>query len=178
MIVIQYAANILTSLRFFLTFFILFTNPFSVSFFILYAACGISDMLDGYVARATNTATSTGALLDSLADIFFLVIVCFKVIPAVTLPPYFLYWGILIIIIRMSAYLVGFKKYRKFSSLHTWLNKLSGLLLFCAPLLYLTLGIEKVGLLLIGVTFISALEELLLTIRSESLDRNQKGLFF
>ena len=49
---------------------ILFTvNPFSIKFFIIYTYCGISDMLDGTIARKTETSTELGSILDGLADL-------------------------------------------------------------------------------------------------------------
>ena len=48
-----------------------FTEPFTVLCSAIYALCGLTDILDGVVARATGTDDERGARLDTLADCFF-----------------------------------------------------------------------------------------------------------
>lgn len=70
--------NVLTSIRFLAgpIFFYTFLNDlFLISFFILILS-GITDVLDGYVARKLGTSSDRGAYLDVTAD-FFLILICF-----------------------------------------------------------------------------------------------------
>jgi len=70
--------NALTSIRFLAgpIFFYAFLNgSFSVSIFILVLS-GLTDVLDGYVARKMGTSSNKGAYLDVTAD-FVLIIICF-----------------------------------------------------------------------------------------------------
>ena len=64
-------ANIITVSRIGLAVWMIFTEPLSPCFYILYAVCGLTDMIDGTVARITNTQSKMGALLDSVADMVF-----------------------------------------------------------------------------------------------------------
>ncbi|MGL4697295.1 CDP-alcohol phosphatidyltransferase family protein [Enterococcus larvae] len=173
----KYAANIITTIRLLVACLLLFTRALSPLFFLLYIICGISDMLDGFVARKTNTATSTGAVLDSLGDLVFLAVAAIKLLPVLHLPSWVLWWALLVALIRLLSYLIGYIKYRKFASLHTYLNKLTGLLLFLSPLLYLVLGAVSLALIVIAAAIISACEELFITLQSKELDRDRKGLF-
>ena len=50
---------------------LLFTDPLSVPFFAVYVSCGLSDVLDGTVARRTHAESRSGARLDTVADIVF-----------------------------------------------------------------------------------------------------------
>ncbi|WP_086347682.1 CDP-alcohol phosphatidyltransferase family protein [Candidatus Enterococcus clewellii] len=172
------AANIVTGLRLLLTLLLLFTEPLSFIFFSLYLSCGISDMLDGYIARKTNTASSTGAILDSIADSLFLLVTAIKLLPVLHLPTWLLCWTLFVLAIRLLSYLVGFVKYRQFVSLHTYLNKLTGLLLFLSPLLYLFLSINILGIILVILAVASACEECWITFISKTVDRDRKSLFF
>lgn len=52
------------------------TETFSIPFYIIYFYCGISDMLDGYIARKIKNTSQIGAILDSIADIIFEIIIC------------------------------------------------------------------------------------------------------
>ena len=56
-------ANIITGLRILASLALLFFPAFSAPFTVLYLAAGISDMVDGAVARRTNGGTELGALL-------------------------------------------------------------------------------------------------------------------
>ena len=63
--------NIITLLRIAGSMGLLFCNVTGVVFWIIYGLCGISDIVDGWLARKLKCVTKTGALLDSLADICF-----------------------------------------------------------------------------------------------------------
>ena len=45
-------------------------KPLSAEFFCLYALTGVTDVLDGFIARKTKTAGDFGARLDSIADLY------------------------------------------------------------------------------------------------------------
>ena len=64
---------------------LLFTSVFSLPFWILYVWCGVSDMIDGALARKMGATSNLGAKIDSIADLMFVVIAFAKVIPALTM---------------------------------------------------------------------------------------------
>ena len=70
-------ANIITSSRILCSICLLLSPVFSVAFYIMYLFCGITDMVDGTIARKTKSVSETGARLDTVADIVF-VAVCFE----------------------------------------------------------------------------------------------------
>lgn len=51
--------------------YVLFFLDYFVVFAILYCISGLTDLLDGYLARKLNQVTKSGQLLDSIADILF-----------------------------------------------------------------------------------------------------------
>ena len=69
-------ANIITSCRILLSIILLFCPLFSIIFYIMYLFCGITDMVDGTIARKTKSVSELGARLDTVADSVF-VAVCF-----------------------------------------------------------------------------------------------------
>lgn len=75
--------NILTSIRFFLIpiFYIVYfsslDNRFIISI-IIFLLSGITDVLDGHIARKYHTVTKWGTLLDPLADKLMLLTVLFS----------------------------------------------------------------------------------------------------
>ena len=63
-------ANWITLLRILCSLTLLFCMPLSLPFYVLYTAAGLSDILDGFIARKTNTVTKFGAKLDTFAEDF------------------------------------------------------------------------------------------------------------
>lgn len=167
---IRYLANLLTVCRMLCSVLLLGTVPFSSAFYVLYTLCGITDVADGAVARKTQTVSKTGAMLDSAADVIFVAAVLGKLIPVLRLSKW-IWCGILLVsVIRCLSYLIGALKYRCFAALHTVLNKLTGLLLFCAPYVAGFCNAEAVFRVLCIVAGISAAEELAITVFSKRFD--------
>ena len=77
----KHIANILTSCRILGSVLLLFIPAFSLGFYIIYFFCGLSDMLDGTIARKTNTVSSFGSKLDTAADFVFMTICALKLLP-------------------------------------------------------------------------------------------------
>ena len=127
-------ANLITSCRILLSLLLLFFPALSPGFYGLYLAAGLSDMLDGFVARRTNSASPLGAKLDSMADIVFLAVCLIKLLPVLALPVWLWVWAGLIALLRLLNILSGFVCRKKLVLLHTGANKLTGALLFLLPL--------------------------------------------
>ena len=62
-------ANIITSCRIVSSIGMLFCPVLSARFWILYLFCGMTDMVDGTIARKTKAVSEFGARLDTVADI-------------------------------------------------------------------------------------------------------------
>ena len=66
-------ANIITAIRIVCSIALLLFLAFSPLFYTLYIAAGISDMIDGTVARKTGTVSALESKLDTAADFVFVV---------------------------------------------------------------------------------------------------------
>lgn len=170
-------ANLITSLRIICSFLILAVAPFSNSFFVFYLICGLTDMIDGYVARKTKSVSEAGALLDSVADFCFLACVAVKVIPVIIIPRWLLILIGAIFLIRVITYIIGFIRFRKLASLHTVLNKLTGLALFISPIFYPVSGINAIGIIVGSIALLSAIEEQIIVIQNQSLEKDIRSIF-
>ena len=73
--------NCITILRIIGTASLIFITPLSVPFFIIYTVSGISDVLDGTIARLTKNETTFGKRLDSIADLAFYAVMLIKIFP-------------------------------------------------------------------------------------------------
>ena len=70
--------NICTMLRIVGTVGLLLIRPLTLPFYLLYTFCGITDVLDGTIARATNSTSEFGARLDGIADLIFYAVMIVK----------------------------------------------------------------------------------------------------
>ena len=122
--------NIITALRIPWAICLLFIYPASVAFWAIYGVCGISDMLDGYLARRLHAESKTGAVLDSVADICFVACCAIRLIPVVHIPTWLWIWAGVIVAIKIINQVSSLIVCKRFCFLHTTANKLSGLLLF------------------------------------------------
>jgi CDP-diacylglycerol--glycerol-3-phosphate 3-phosphatidyltransferase len=113
---------------------LLFCQVFSPSFYALYIAGGVSDMLDGYVARKTDTVSKSGAKLDTIADYVFVVICLIKLLPVIRLSAWQYVWIGIIAFIKVVNIISGFAVQKTFVTVHSVMNKVTGLLLFLLPL--------------------------------------------
>ena len=124
--------NIMTLLRIAGSLGLLFCDVANDSFWIIYALCGISDVVDGWLARKLKCVTKTGALLDSLADICFVACLCPLLLPILELPQWLWLWAGVIVAIKIVNQTSALVMYGCFQFPHTLANKITGFLLFIA----------------------------------------------
>ena len=65
---------------------LLLVDAITVPFWILYLIAGITDILDGFLARRWGVESKFGGRLDSLADFVFVLTVGYKFFPLLKLP--------------------------------------------------------------------------------------------
>ena len=127
-------ANSITLIRILCSIGILFCPVFSVAFYALYIAAGLSDMMDGWVARRTHTASAFGAKLDTIADIVFVIACLVKLLPVLDIPIWLYVWIGIIAVIKVINIVSGYVVQKQFLAIHSTMNKVTGLLLFVLPL--------------------------------------------
>lgn len=153
--------------------------PLSVSFFILYTLCGFSDVLDGWLARLTKQQSEFGAKLDSFSDLLFYAILLGKIFPFLwTLLPKGIWIVVgIIFAIRILSYVVAAIRYKRFASLHTYLNKATGFALFLVPYcLGRPWGVGYCSFVCV-VGALASTEELLIHLRSSRYTADTKTLW-
>jgi len=127
------AANIISLLRIVISCFLLFALPLSVQFFALYLAAGITDMVDGAVARHTNMVSEFGTKLDTAADLIFFAVCFVKLFPLIFLPVWLWLWIAAIGIVKAVLMLINFMRHN-LKAEHNVANKAIGFMLFLFPL--------------------------------------------
>ena len=73
--------NLITMVRIIGSLCLLFVQPLKKPFYIIYTIAGLSDALDGFIARKTNSVSELGSKLDSIADLSFYIVMILRLFP-------------------------------------------------------------------------------------------------
>ncbi|MBQ3510120.1 MAG: CDP-alcohol phosphatidyltransferase family protein [Peptococcaceae bacterium] len=156
---IKHIANIVTGCRILGSVLLLFFPAFSVEFYIVYILCGFSDMIDGTIARKTNSTSESGAKIDTAADFAFVTVSLIKILPAINLPQWLWIWGVVIAIIKIGTIIWGYASKKQLISLHTIMNKITGLLLFLLPLTLSFVELKYSSIAVCSIATFAAIQE-------------------
>lgn len=168
-------ANVITSIRIVCALALLFCPALSASFYMLYIFAGFTDMIDGFVARKTNTVSEFGSKLDTVAD-FILVLVCLiKLIPIIKIESWTLIWIGIIVIIKMINIVSGFVVQKRFVSIHSVMNKIVGGLLFVFPFMVRVLDLQYSATIACTLATFAAIQEehYILTFKEKSIVKDE-----
>ena len=152
-------ANIITCIRIVCSIALLFCPVFSPAFYVLYLIAGVSDMIDGPVARKTGTASELGSKLDTAADFVLAVVCMIKLLPAIHFPTWLIVWIIVIAAIKVFNLVCGYAVQKELVVLHTAMNKATGILLFVLPLTLSFIDVKYSGAFVCAVATFAAIQE-------------------
>ena len=152
-------ANTITCIRIICSIALLFCPVFSPTFYALYLIAGISDMVDGAVARKTGAVSEFGSKLDTAADYVFVVVCLVQLIPAIHVPVWLIVWIIVIAVIKAINVVSGYVMRKEMVALHTAMNKATGILLFVLPLTLTFIDLEYSGAIVGAVATFAAIQE-------------------
>ena len=155
----KHIASILTGCRILGSILLLFFPVFSLEFYVIYLLCGFSDMIDGTIARKTNSTSKFGSQLDTIADLIFVVVSLYKMLPEILIPGWLWIWGGVIAVIKISNIIWGYVYKKQFISLHTIMNRVTGLLLFMLPLTLSFVELQYPAIIVCFVATFSAIQE-------------------
>ena len=130
----KHIANIITGSRIVFSLLLLFIPLSSALFYIFYLFCGLTDMIDGTIARKTGAVSNFGAKLDTASDFVFMAVCVVKLLPKINISVWLWIWIAIIAIVKVINIVMGFIRRKKLVALHTVFNKITGLLLFLLPL--------------------------------------------
>lgn len=143
-------------------------------FWTLYLLCGLSDVLDGAVARSTGTVSRLGEKLDTIADIIFVAVWMLLFIPAIDVGRWLWIWTGVIALIKVVNVISGLAMKKGFVAKHTPANKATGLLLFLLPMVILleVIKVPYIVLVCLLATFAAIQEGHLIRTESSSTHRS------
>lgn len=152
-------ANLISGTRILCSAALLICPAFSASFYVLYLMAGLTDMIDGAVARMTGTTSEFGAKLDTAADFVFVAVCLWKLLPILSVPLWLWLWIGGIALIKAINLLSGFIVQKRFVAMHTVMNKVTGILLFILPLTLPVVELKISAPLVCTVATFAAIQE-------------------
>ena len=152
-------ANIITGYRIVFSIALMFFPPFSLAFYVLYAVAGLTDMIDGTVARKTNTVSAFGAKLDTIADFVFVAVCLFKLLPILDIPVWLWIWIAAIALIKVINMISGYVTQKKWIAPHTIMNKVTGALCFLLPLTLSFIDLKYSAIVVCAAATFAAIQE-------------------
>jgi CDP-diacylglycerol--glycerol-3-phosphate 3-phosphatidyltransferase len=169
--------NVLSGLRILLAIGLLLIPPLGLTFYVLYLICGLTDILDGALARRLQAESSFGSRLDSFADFLLVCILLWLLIPVIVPSGVVLIWVVGIGLLRLLAACTARIRFGRWCFLHTWGNKLTGGLLFLYPLSLCIVPSGGMQYTLCSIATLTAIEELLIELTSKTWNANRKTIF-
>lgn len=146
------------------------------AFLIVYGVCGLTDWLDGLLARRLQAQSALGARLDSMADLVWFSAAALALVRWLPIKPI---WAVaavvLVALIRAAALAVGWARFGRPVFLHTWANKAAGLLFFLCPPEAALWGTACCLVILFPVALAASAEELALLATVPQPDLDIKG---
>lgn len=178
--------NLLTISRIIIAVVIMFIEPYSVAFYVIYAFCGVSDSIDGTLARALKTSGRLGETLDTIGDALLTYTTTHMVAMYARTVDHLSCWQGMVIAIclvfasRVFGALVTLIRFKKFALLHTIGNKVGMFIFYLYPFMYKALrdvGGAGYGLYAIcALCVLAGIEEAIIELLIPSFDPNVKSL--
>ena len=122
--------NVISVLRIAGSISLLFCDVKGWPFWSLYVLCGLSDILDGWLARRLHAETEAGAILDSVSDIVFVACCAIRLLPVLEIPVWLCIWAGIIVTIKIINQISALIVCKRVCFPLTVANKLTGFLLF------------------------------------------------
>ena len=152
-------ANTITFFRIAASIVLLFCPALSPGFYGLYIAAGLSDVLDGFAARKTNSASEFGARLDTAADLVFVLACLIRLLPVLRIPFWLYVWIGIIALIKIGNIISGFAVQKRFVVVHSAMNKATGVLLFLLPLTIPAVPLKYAAIVVCAAATFAAIQE-------------------
>lgn len=173
--------NIISCSRIILSVMLLLLIDKPVLFAIVYFTCGISDVVDGYLARLLNAKTMLGIKLDSMGDFIFYAVLLFIMLTYINGDDSSLITTcvIIIAIIRTTNLVITKVKFKQWNVMHTIGNKLTGLALFLMfPICSFVNNMPFWSIIMVVVmAVLSSLEESVILLKSKDYEANRRSFF-
>ena len=144
---------------------LLLVDAMTMTFWVLYLIAGLTDILDGFLARRWGVESKFGARLDSLADFVFVLAVGYKLFPYLKLPATLWMMIGLVALVKVINAICSYVVNNRIEYLHTKANKLTGFLLLIGMMAIGQSYFVPVAWMISCIALLAAIQECNATLR-------------
>lgn len=126
-------ANIVTLSRVLGSVVLFFCSTISCLFLAVYIFCGFTDLIDGPIARKTNSTSVLGAVLDTVGDVMTYLALTKILVMQKLVPLWILVWILSAGVLFVVCAFISKHRFDKMYLPHTYLGKLFGGSVFVLP---------------------------------------------
>jgi len=183
----KHIPNILSVLRIPLSISLLFMTASPVLYIPTYFVCGLTDVMDGYLARRFHWETKFGAKIDSIGDFVMLGSVFSSIffVMKIKLERYMLLMISAVATLKATNLVLTRIKFKQWNAIHTIAGKLFNIPLFISLPVCMLVGAGNIPKIYMDVLFTALIcgaalvvfEETLIIIRLKEYDANTKSVF-
>lgn len=131
----KHLANIISSSRIIGACALLCMTSFTPLFLVIYVICGMTDLIDGPIARKYNCTSALGAALDTIGDVLTYLSIVKVLVMQHLIPSWLLIWLFTLIALFFGVAFYALKKFGKFFLPHTYIGKGLGAMVFVLPVM-------------------------------------------
>ena len=129
----KHLANIISAIRIVAGAFLYLFNEITGGFIAIYIICGITDLIDGPIARKLGTTSGIGAVLDTVGDAVTYMAFVKILLVGHMIPKWIIYWMFGVLGLHIIAGLVSLVRIKKFYIVHSLFGKILGGSVFVLP---------------------------------------------
>ena len=173
----KHLANILTVTRIFIGSILLWYGEITAGFLKLFCVAGLTDLLDGPIARLTDSVSELGAKLDTTGDV-----IMYMALAKILLFKEKLKKRYVVIILCAAAALlisafIGLKRFGSFFFIHTATAKLLGFNCFLVPFSSFFNTLDYVVAVICVLLLLLAIESIVIQSKSSSASPDTLSVF-
>jgi len=154
-------------------------------FTVVYCVVGLTDVLDGWIARKFHLESKFGAKIDNVADtcVFCVGFICLMFLFKLRCNPDFLHCIIplgIAVALKVFSFALTKIRFGAWNSMHTYLNKALGTVMFLAVPACLWIGDinYRVAIAVSAFIAITVAEDTFILLTSETYNVDHKGILF
>lgn len=145
-----------------------FCNEISPLFLSIYIFCGFTDLIDGPIARKTNSSSTLGASLDTIGDVLTYLALAKILISKKLVPLWIFIWILSAGILFGVCAIITKSRFNKFYLPHTYLGKIFGGTVFVLPLAMQIMTNEIWMSVICSIASIHAIELFFIQLKSQT----------
>lgn len=174
----KYVPNALSTFRIIMIIPLFLFEPLTFPFMTAYVLAGVSDIIDGPIARKFDVVSQFGAALDGGADLLFLFAALYRIGPIIEFSSWLWIWIGIAITCKLLASVIGYVRHKKVIFLHTYIGKFFMLNLLFFPVYYLFFDADSILITLLALVTVVIIEDIYINSTSKEVNLDHKGILF